>query len=144
LRCLRCACRFASFVVPCVENRRCDSCDGRLCATPRLALPRLRARQRTDEHDMPVQALAEDGGHMLNRDDIIRMARESGLYDVAHPHPAGNNEAVERFAALAYAAGAAAEREACAKVCDEWVTANHVYVNGAIRCGLAIRARGQA
>jgi hypothetical protein len=52
----------------------------------------------------------------MTRDDIIRMAREAGLYDVAHPHPAGNNEAVERFAALV----AAAEREACAQIAMQW------------------------
>ena len=56
----------------------------------------------------------------MTRDDIIRMARESELmseYDEASPwvedHPI--TEYVERFAALV----AAAEREECAKVCDE-------------------------
>jgi hypothetical protein len=34
-----------------------------------------------------------------------------------------------------------AERERCAKVCDEWTKANHVYVNGAIRCAAAIRSK---
>lgn len=44
---------------------------------------------------------------MLNRDDILRMAREAGLqpyYDAQEP-------AIERFFKLAYEAGAAAERE---------------------------------
>ena len=31
------------------------------------------------------------------------------------------------------------ERERCAKVCDKWVKANHVYVNGAIQCAAEIR-----
>jgi hypothetical protein len=30
--------------------------------------------------------------------------------------------------------------EAAARVCDQWTTANHVYVNGAIRCAADIRA----
>lgn len=30
--------------------------------------------------------------------------------------------------------------EQCAKVCDQWATQNHVYVNGAIRCAEDIRA----
>ena len=44
----------------------------------------------------------------MSRDDIIRMAREAGL-------PAGYDDQLEDFAALV----AAAERKACAKVCDE-------------------------
>ncbi len=48
----------------------------------------------------------------MNREQIIEMAKEAGLYS-------GANEfvwaaALERFAALV----AAVEREACAKVCD--------------------------
>ncbi len=45
----------------------------------------------------------------MTRDDIIRMARESGIIqpEIVFTH-------LERFAALV----AAAEREACAKVCD--------------------------
>ncbi len=51
------------------------------------------------------------------------------------------NEALIEFAALAYAAGQAAEREACAKVCDRlkgWPTDKVV----ADECAAAIRARG--
>jgi hypothetical protein len=58
---------------------------------------------------------------MLTRDDVIRMAREAD--------PAGDagklvylaeigTGTLERFAAAAYAAGAAAEREACALLCE--------------------------
>jgi hypothetical protein len=50
----------------------------------------------------------------MNRDDIIRMAREAGVY-AAHTEltlMAG----LERFAALV----AAAEREACAKVAEQF------------------------
>ena len=45
----------------------------------------------------------------MTQDEIIRMAREAGFTDY---YP----ERLTRFAALV----AAHEREACAKVCDEW------------------------
>lgn len=68
----------------------------------------------------------------MNRDDIIRMAREAGygwsLTDMHAP-------ALERFAALV----AAAEREACAKVCYEAAPS----LDGQL-CAEAIRARGEA
>jgi hypothetical protein len=55
----------------------------------------------------------------MTREDVIRMAGEAGfklhhnpeLYDCM----VANYKSIERFAALV----AAAEREACAKVCDE-------------------------
>lgn len=50
----------------------------------------------------------------MNREEIIRMAREAGVFEVSYPHPAGNMVEVERFAALV----AAAEREACAKLAE--------------------------
>jgi len=70
----------------------------------------------------------------MTRDDIIRMAREAHLvmYDYDHP-------SLERFANLV----AAAEREACAKVCEKDATAWGYDSNGA-SCAIAIRARGQA
>ena len=48
----------------------------------------------------------------MNRDDIIRMAREANLWMTSDERIA----AVERFAALV----AAAEREACAKVAESY------------------------
>lgn len=48
----------------------------------------------------------------MNRDDIIRMAREALLPACHLTHP----KALERFAALV----AAAEREACAKLVEEY------------------------
>lgn len=114
----------------------------------------------------------------MNRDDIIRMAREAGFaHEVATGHivaTSGYTEVIctaglERFAALVAAAerdrianeakhiikraearGAAAEREACAKVCESkmpnpvvnWADAQIVE---ALRdCAADIRARGQA
>jgi hypothetical protein len=59
----------------------------------------------------------------MNRDDIIRMAREACDKDKVDPWHGGfwtiTQEELERFFALAYAAGAAAKREECAKVCDD-------------------------
>jgi hypothetical protein len=71
----------------------------------------------------------------MNRDDIIRMAREAeGIQFNYRP----SEEFVcfaERFAALV----ASAEREACAKVCDDWPNGrDDVY-----SIGEAIRARGE-
>ncbi len=66
----------------------------------------------------------------MNRDDITRMAREAGFVGFD-----GDNGSLRRFAALV----AAAEREACAQVCDDWpVGRDDVY-----SIGQAIRARGE-
>ena len=95
-------------------------------------------------------------------DDIIRMARESGL--ITHVVvPEDVTEKIKHFANLVAAAErnrtwtqdhwteyersiAAAEREACAKVCNE--SANEApnswqFRMGANHCAGAIRARGQ-
>jgi hypothetical protein len=92
--------------------------------------------------------------------DIIRMAREAGIYHAfdseghwdgltdqklfdPHPHPNdvvyGDErtvEILERFVALV----AAAEREACAKVCFGFEGADPLGVS--LDCAAAIRARG--
>ena len=65
----------------------------------------------------------------MNREDIIRMAREAGL--IGKPI---FTEGLEHFAALV----ASAEREACAKVCEQ---DDSMRWSGAAN---AIRARGQA
>jgi hypothetical protein len=65
--------------------------------------------------------------------EIIDMAQECGLIGM-RPHLDGiYSEALVAFAKLA----AEKEREACAKVCDE-------YADDPVYCGDAIRARGQA
>ncbi len=55
----------------------------------------------------------------MTRDEIIKMAREADLIDFRDaeddPHTAQMVEFLQRFATLV----AAAEREACAKVCEE-------------------------
>jgi len=71
----------------------------------------------------------------MEREQIIRMAREAGCGGI------DNFDVVEALARNAYAAGAAAEREACAKVCAD------LHIEGEDDTGLAadlIRARGQA
>jgi F420-dependent methylenetetrahydromethanopterin dehydrogenase len=74
----------------------------------------------------------------MNLEDIIRMARETGFdvnFDIRAVSVEGVfiNKELERFAALV----AAAEREACAKICDDEATIEGV----AQRCADAIRAR---
>lgn len=85
----------------------------------------------------------------MNREDIIRMARESGmeLYGLGKDREKFLYY-VERFAQIAYAAGAAAEREACAKVCEAEADATdahlHLCIDALRDCAYDIRARGQA
>lgn len=62
----------------------------------------------------------------MTRDDIIRMAREAGLGHLPDNWGDGwwqadRTEVIERFAALV----AAAEREACAKVCESMKPGKH-------------------
>ncbi len=56
----------------------------------------------------------------MDREDIIRMAREAGFRDTTTPVVAlgVSWEQVQRFAALVDAAARAEENEECAKVCD--------------------------
>ncbi len=74
----------------------------------------------------------------MDRDDIIKMAREAGFNPVSYM--GANLESFERFAALV----AAHEREACAKVCEERQEVfQKYYTKGlAAMCAEAIRARG--
>ena len=70
----------------------------------------------------------------MNREDIIRMARQVGSMIEAVQEK--DLQWLERFATLV----ASAEREACAKVCDEYDNGRHA--NAADLCATAIRARG--
>jgi hypothetical protein len=79
------------------------------------------------------------GAGAMTRDDIIRLARE------VSPEPGydfPNIFALERFAALV----AAAEREACAKVCEDIPVPQGptelTHIPTLERCAAAIRARG--
>jgi hypothetical protein len=72
----------------------------------------------------------------MTRDDIIRMAREA--WGEHHEIFWFNDDGIERFAALV----AAAEREACAKVCEQMPELEHGWrVNLPNDCAAAIRAR---
>jgi hypothetical protein len=85
----------------------------------------------------------------MTQEDIIRMAREAGFevgerehgQSVFNPYTVDEcciNAELERFFRLAYEAGAAAERAACADICDQ-----HASIEGiAQRCAAEIRARG--
>ena len=76
----------------------------------------------------------------MNREDIIRMAREAGFVD--YELDDGTDEAFDiryvRFAILV----ATAENEACAKVCEQYE--NDMGYGQPQKCADAIRARGQA
>ena len=77
----------------------------------------------------------------MTQDDIIRMAREAGaMFDHMTWVERDLAPVFERFAALV----AAAEREACAKVCEEGGRdeSGRIHVQ-AWGCAKAIRARGQ-
>ena len=67
----------------------------------------------------------------MNKDEIIRMAREAGV--VIDGNNSGEDSLLY-FAALV----AAAEREACAKLCE-----NHVAYPSRLYFAAAIRARNQ-
>lgn len=83
----------------------------------------------------------------MTRDDIIRMAQEADLVTWLpnsnfsdgiwwiEAHEVGSE--LEAFAALV----ASAEREACAKACENVITNDW---EGAVDCAEAIRARGKA
>jgi hypothetical protein len=83
----------------------------------------------------------------MNRDDIIYMAREARLCDEdgRDSDSIVITDYLERFAKLV----AAAEREACAKVCDDlpvppYVSDNdaHIWDLTCVDCAAAIRERG--
>lgn len=89
----------------------------------------------------------------MNREDIIRLRDECDEWAENHLqckgeyHPDFHTVSDERFAALV----AAAEREACAKVCEELRTPSYLSISegsvwdtGTLMCADAIRARGQA
>lgn len=86
-----------------------------------------------------------------SRTDVLSMAREAGIsvFDTIKT-VATDKDGLERFAAIAYASGAAAakaeEREVCAKVCEEMFRRDRlatIECEAADECAAAIRARGQ-
>lgn len=78
----------------------------------------------------------------MTREDIIRMAEECGIPEFENNESQADN--ILRFAALV----AAAEREACAKVCDDAAFDWSIHASGGPvahynHCATAIRARGK-
>ncbi len=71
----------------------------------------------------------------MTKEDIIRMAREAGFesHDAIINYP----KELQRFAALV----AAAEREACAKVCENYPDSIYVWTDVKAKFADAIRAR---
>ncbi len=83
----------------------------------------------------------------MTKDDVIRMAREAGMERTIAVHKDGTRtvelphpDLLARFAALV----AAAEREACAKVCENDFLLHYDPVQTQTNFVTAIRARGQA
>jgi hypothetical protein len=72
----------------------------------------------------------------MTRDQIVELARECGILMRSHETQEKPTK-LERFAALV----AAAEREACAKVCDEF-DAENPHIGQGRACAFEIRARG--
>lgn len=79
----------------------------------------------------------------MNQEDIIHMAREAGMYQDLN---VSWNQSIQNFAAFV----AAAEREACAKLCDEFPapdiysdTDKSMWEVTCMDCSEAIRARGE-
>ena len=74
----------------------------------------------------------------MTKDDIIKWAQQWGDWNGQTVE--FNDVGLERFAALV----AAAEREACAKVCESLFDLDDDSCSEAEQCAAAIRARGQA
>jgi hypothetical protein len=76
----------------------------------------------------------------MNREQITKLAQQFGLMMRDQPM-----HGVEALAKAAYAAGAASEREECAKACEDTTAAwtQPVYNGACMDCAAAIRARGQ-
>jgi hypothetical protein len=76
----------------------------------------------------------------MTAEESLQMAREAGLLGL------DAEGRLERFRKLAYEAGVRAERETCAKVCDELADASNLVYAGraAMHCAAAIRARSNA
>lgn len=85
----------------------------------------------------------------MNREEIIRAMRSACDKDKVDAWQNDfwtiTQEELERFAALIEERAAAAEREACAKECEETVAESWMadpYIAGCVDCAAAIRARG--
>ena len=88
----------------------------------------------------------------MKQDEIIAIARKAELW--GYEMAIGGEKELEAFFNMAFAAGAAHEREACAKVCDAYgESVDNEWNRGlgvandlkdiADECAIAIRARGE-
>lgn len=88
-----------------------------------------------------------DRNEIIDKDEVLKMARQAGLLvigtaeggEAVYTWPAGITEEIESFAKLVADAATAKEREACAKVCDDWAKTS--YLSEAKSCAKIIRAR---
>jgi hypothetical protein len=78
----------------------------------------------------------------MTQEDIIRMAREAG--DDWDSTLSTDKKFLKRFADIVAEGAAFAEREACAKVCEDLGMATNGMHERNHECAKAIRARGQA
>ena len=77
----------------------------------------------------------------MTKEDIIRMARSAGCHDNGKEFRFVEFRYLERFAALV----AAAEREACAELCDRMASRTQDIRSAALEMAAGnIRARGSA
>jgi hypothetical protein len=80
----------------------------------------------------------------MTRDKIFKLAREAGAHDNEWEVRFVEPRYLVRFFRAAYEAGASAEREACARVCEaRYMGDNNREDMEARRCAEAIRARGK-
>ena len=83
----------------------------------------------------------------MTQEEIIEIARFAGGCDITSNGWASwvgtqSTEFLERFANLVAAKATAVEREACAKVCEEYASANTSWTKAAVKhCAAIIRAR---
>ena len=72
----------------------------------------------------------------MNREEIIKIAREAGFE--SHDAMINYTKELQRFATLV----AAAEREACAKLCENYLFENVDERFVSLNCAALVRARG--
>ena len=78
----------------------------------------------------------------MTQDEIIRMAQEAG-FEEGWVEVCNVQEELTNLYNLAFAAGAAHEREACAKVCERVKIQMNYSEAPYNQCANAIRARGE-
>ena len=77
----------------------------------------------------------------MSKDEIIEMARQAGFEEISKNEWAKYTNSLEAFAKLVADVATAKEREACAKVADEWSIG---WPHPSTVIAETIRARGEA